>query len=125
MPLRRWIGLCLTSWRLPPGPRRDLQQCPFRRPRLQGERQLTWELRRPAALQMCTRGCKTSMPEARCRSPALSNACGNTWVQERMYQEALHHGYLNPNLPPPGHYLWRCRSAVWTLAPRAAEKVLR
>ena len=34
-------------------------------------------LQQLAVLQMCTRGCKTSVSEAPCRAPASSNACDN------------------------------------------------
>jgi len=54
-------------------------------------------------------------PEQRSRQRL---SAGTDYGVPRMYREALHHGYLNPNLPPPDHYLWRCRGAVWTLAPR-------
>ena len=33
-------------------------------------------------------------------------------------RDALHHGYIHPNLPPPRGMAWTCRGGIWKLIPK-------
>lgn len=43
---------------------------------------------------------------------------GTDYGVPAMYRNALRHGYLNPNLPAPSCYMWRCWGTKWLLVTR-------